>query len=109
MERLVVLTEARPSRTLEIELSPVARQAAPAASAVAAEGNLLIDSRPVGAAVFVDGRAVGVTPLVVRVPPGPHTVRFEHAGHRSVTTRVDVTAGERARVAARLEEGQHPQ
>ena len=104
MERLVVLSEARPSRTLEIELSPAARQAA--APGAASEGNLVIDSRPVGASVFVDGRAVGVTPLVVKVSPGPHTVRFEHAGHRSVTTKVDVETGERARVAARLEEGQ---
>jgi hypothetical protein len=109
MERLVVLTEARPSRTLEIELSPAAPQVAAPASPAGTEGNLMIDSRPVGATVFVDGQAVGVTPLVVRVAAGPHTVRFEHAGHRSVTTRVDVFAGERARVAARLEEGQDQQ
>jgi hypothetical protein len=66
----------------------------------------VIDSRPVGASVFVDGRQVGVTPLILSVPAGPHTVRFEHAGYRAVTTRVEVTAGERARVAARLEGGQ---
>jgi hypothetical protein len=109
--RQVVLSAGRPSRTLEIALTTAGR---PGPSAVARtpvtgrrEGSLVIDSRPSGAAVTIDGRAVGVTPLTLpTIAAGRHTVRLERAGYRPVTTAVDVKAGERARVAARLEGGQ---
>ena len=105
VERQVVLTPERPSRTLEIELQSLPRAVPPAA--VVADGSLVVDSRPAGAAVFVDGRRIGVTPLTLRtIAPGAHTVRLEHAGYRPVTTTIEVKAGERARVAARLEGGQ---
>jgi hypothetical protein len=69
-------------------------------------GTLVIESRPSGAAVTVDGRPAGVTPLTLTdVAAGRRTVRLEHAGYRTVTTTVDVRPGERARVAARLEGG----
>jgi hypothetical protein len=56
--------------------------------------------------VTVDGQPAGVTPLTLTgLAPGRRTVRIEHAGYRTVTTTVDVKAGERARVAARLEGG----
>ena len=87
----------------------VAALAVPAAASAreAAEGGLLVDSRPAGAAVFIDGRPAGVTPLALAgIVPGTYSVRIERAGYRAVTTRVDVKAGERARVAARLEGGQ---
>ena len=99
VDREVVLTRGRPSRAMEIELSPLR----PSRTALAADGSVVIDSRPAGASVFVDGRAVGITPIVLSVPAGPHTVRLERAGYRAVTSRVAVKAGERTRVAARLE------
>jgi hypothetical protein len=105
VDRQVVLTPERPSRTLEIELQPLPR--AVPSGAVSADGSLVVDSRPAGAAVLVDGRRVGVTPLTLKaIAPGAHTVRLEHAGYRTVTTTIEVKAGERARVAARLEGGQ---
>jgi hypothetical protein len=62
-------------------------------------------SRPVGAQVFLDGALVGSTPLVIpTVRPGRYAVRMELAGHRPWTTLVRVAPGERARVAASLEQ-----
>jgi hypothetical protein len=105
LERQVVLTSERPSRTLEIELQPLPRATRPAAEV--ADGSLVVDSRPAGATVLLDGRRVGVTPLTLSaIAPGSHTVRLEHVGYRTVTTTVEVKAGQRARVAARLEGGQ---
>jgi hypothetical protein len=105
VERQVALTSARPSRAIEIELPPATRTPAASTSAPSA-GRLVVDSRPGAASVFIDGRRVGVTPLLLDVATGPHTVRLERDGYRTVTTRVEVKAGERARVAARLEGGQ---
>jgi hypothetical protein len=62
-------------------------------------------SRPEGAEVFIDGEMVGRTPLVVpSVRPGVHDVRLELAGRRPWTTSVRVVPGDRARVAASLEQ-----
>ncbi|HUE85351.1 MAG TPA: PEGA domain-containing protein [Vicinamibacterales bacterium] len=113
-ERQVTLTEARPSRTLDVDLVPVARASAPtaatapAARATATTGSLVIDSRPAGASVTLDGRPVGSTPVTLTgLAPGRRTVRIERAGYRTVTATVDVKAGEQARVGARLEGGQY--
>ena len=114
VERQVTLTSERPSRTLEVDLSPAAGAtdtpvagAAPAPAAAQGDGALVIDSRPAGASVTLDGRSAGVTPLTIEgVAPGRYTVRMERAGYRAVSTTVEVKAGERARVAARLEGGQ---
>jgi hypothetical protein len=104
-QRQVTLTPDRPSRTLEVGLAQMT--AAAPAGAVARDGALVVDSRPAGAAVTLDGRPAGVTPLALAsIAPGPHTVRIERPGYRPVSTTVIVTAGQRARVAARLEGGQ---
>ena len=65
---------------------------------------LEIDSRPTGARVFVDDRAVGATP--VRLPdvaPGSHVVRLELPDHRAWTEIAQVTRGKTTRVAGSLE------
>jgi serine/threonine protein kinase len=67
-------------------------------------GVLQIDSRPRGAQVFIDGRLVGTTPLMLtEVRPGTHAVRIDLRGHRRWVASVDVAPGERQRVAASLE------
>jgi hypothetical protein len=71
----------------------------------ATTGALRVESRPSGAAVFVDGRNVGTTPLQVSdLGPGAHQVRLELPGHRSWTTTAAIVAGQSVRVAASLEE-----
>ena len=84
------------SVTLEAEKAP-----APAKSAV---GTVIVDSRPKGAHVTMDGHSVGSTPLTLPgQKPGTHTVRVELPGYKALTTTVTVKAGETARVAVTLE------
>ncbi len=110
IERRVTLTANRPSRSIEERLAVQRTIAAPAPAPAAASsetGVLEIDSRPVGARVTVDGRAMGATPLVLpAVTPGTYTVRLERAGYRPWSTTVHITSGQRARVAASLVGGQ---
>ncbi len=83
--------------------APAATRPAPETSATAL-GVLEIDSRPTGARVFVDDRAVGTTP--VRIPemtPGGHVVRLELPDHRAWTETAQVTRGKTTRVAGSLE------
>jgi hypothetical protein len=71
---------------------------------VAETGTLLVESRPPGATVFMDGRAVGRTPLnVPDVKAGDHGVRLELAGHRQWTTSIKVVGGTPNRIGASLE------
>jgi serine/threonine protein kinase len=93
---------ARTQKPAPVPAAPMARPA-PAVS-TAATGVLEIDSRPIGAQVFVDGRPVGPTP--VRVPdvaPGDRIVRLELAAHRTWTEVAQVTRGRTTRVAGSLE------
>jgi hypothetical protein len=56
-------------------------------------GALRIDSRPQGAQVFVDRKAVGVTPVVVTdLRAGSHVVRVEADGHTPWSSAVRVVA-----------------
>jgi PEGA domain-containing protein len=49
---------------------------------------------PAGARVFLDGGAVGVTPMLLRrPPPGRYVLRFELAGHRQDEVTVSVAEG----------------
>jgi hypothetical protein len=116
--RRIVLTRARPSRSVEVRLAsaaaaarpgttPAPRPATPASLGKPAvtTGTLAIESRPTGAAVTVNGNSVGVTPLTMGdLPPGDYRVTFTLTGYRTFATTVRVVAGERARAAARLTE-----
>ena len=55
---------------------------------------LKIVSNVPGAQVFVDGRAVGRTPMEVRVPLGRHTVRVTAAGYDDFERTMDVRRDE---------------
>jgi hypothetical protein len=55
----------------------------------------LVESRPAGATVSVDGRVVGQTPLrALALSPGSYTVRLALEGYKTVTTTVVVRAGQ---------------
>lgn len=67
-------------------------------------GRVEVVSRPSGAQVFLDGRLVGRTPLLLSpVAAGSHAVRLALPGHQRWVTTVDVEPGAHARVAASLE------
>jgi serine/threonine protein kinase len=117
VERHVAITDAKPSQSIAIELeranverrptAPAAPAAAPAAKPVpgAGRGTLVVESRPAGAEVFMDGKLVGTTPLVLEsVPSGEHAVHLDRQGYRRWATPVTITPGERSRLAASLEQ-----
>lgn len=110
-ERRVVITTSRPAQSMTLELRGAAAarrdvQPAPTTPATlgALAGALSIDSRPTGAKVFIDGKLVGSTPLLLsRVEAGEHAVRIEGDGYRRWSSSVRIVAGERNRVTASLE------
>jgi PEGA domain-containing protein len=119
-ERRVVLSTDRPSQVITVPLAkapvplkPTAGQPAaakaeptekPASAAAAETGVLVLDSRPTGAAAFVDGRAVGKTPVTLPdVKAGDHNVRFELSDHRPWSASIKVGGGTINRVGGSLE------
>lgn len=99
----VTLSAATPTKTVRVRL----RGGAGADSVEAATGSIDVDSHPRGARVTVDGRPLGQTPLrVPELSPGDHKVLLVLAGHKTVTSTVNVVAGERTRLAVTLEPGE---
>ena len=67
-------------------------------------GSLAIESGPLGARVFINGEAAGVTPLVLtEVPVGSRAIRLEADDHNSWSSTVRVVAGQETRVSATLD------
>ena len=94
-EQRVELTAARPSRSIDIRL----KTAAP----VVTTGTLVVESRPAGAAVLIDGRPSGTTPVTIKaLEAGNYRVSLSLTGYRPFETTVRVVAGARARAAASL-------
>jgi hypothetical protein len=113
--RRVVITSARPARSLDVRLvaeaaapprpSTPATLGRPAATAAAGgtTGALNVESRPSGAAVTINGQPRGNTPLTITdLPPGEYQILMAMPGYRPFTTTVRVVAGERVRAAASL-------
>ena len=66
-------------------------------------GSLAIESSPVSARVFINGEAVGVTPLVLtEVPVGSRAIRLEADDHNLWSSTVRVVANQETRVSATL-------
>lgn len=107
-EQRVVLEAGRPARALEVALTRSGAAAPPGAAAAAAAatattGSLLIESRPSGAQAFVDGVAVGRTPVTVPAAAvGTRAVRIQLPGYLIISTTTRVEPGARARVAVTL-------
>ncbi len=79
--------------------SPAARVETPSH-----RGTLVVQSTPAGAAVFINNRPAGKTPLVMRsLPVGSRAVRLTLNGHATWSRGVQVVAGERTTVSAKLE------
>lgn len=66
-------------------------------------GTLVVNSSPSGAAVRINQRQVGLTPLRVRSQPaGTHAVWIEHEGYERWTAAVLMPAGKVTTIVARL-------
>src|SRR4029077_2703342 len=89
-DRRVLITALRPSQSITVALEPpvVASRGqqtpAPEPPAVGRyTGSLVVDSRPPGAKVFIDGRLAGTTPISLRsLNAGEHAIRLEAEGYR---------------------------
>jgi hypothetical protein len=112
VERRVTITGANPAQSMTVPLerptTPTRTTGtAPPLADVGVErfiGTLVVDSRPTGAKVYVDGRLVGSTPLSLRgVRAGEHAVRLEYDGFRRWSGSVRVVAAEQNKVTASLE------
>jgi len=113
--RRVTLTARRSTASVDVPMrrtraaAQEERSAAPPPAPRTASGEfvgaVLVESRPSGARVFIDGKLAGTTPLsVAEVSAGSHVVRLELPGHNRWSSAVRVVAGQRVRVAASLEE-----
>jgi len=71
-----------------------AREPEPAAISIASE--------PAGANVYVDGQALGTTPVAVKAAPGDHRVRVEKDGFLDNSRVVSVAAGASRAVQVKL-------
>jgi hypothetical protein len=59
-------------------------------------GELSIGTSPPGATVSVDGTAQpGETPMVIKLPPGAHTVTITNPGYEKQELQIDIAAGKR--------------
>jgi hypothetical protein len=102
-EQRVSLEQGRPARAIDVPLTRSAAGASAAPSGAAPTGILVIDSRPSGARVIVDGAEAGVTPLTLpSVAAGVRQVRLELTGYLPISATVTVEAGERARLGVSL-------
>jgi hypothetical protein len=95
---------ARPSRAQTASARRGSTSSGAAAQTNRTTGAVDLDSKPRGARVSVDGKSFGTTPVRVgSLTPGNHQVRFELAGHKSLTSTVNIVGGEVARLGVSLE------
>jgi hypothetical protein len=106
VERSVAITSDRPSRSIDVRLTLEAMKEAPRSQPARVDGGtgtLVVESRPTGASVTIDGRPRGNTPIAITdLAPGDHRVVMSMKGFVNFTTTVRVVAGERVRAAASL-------
>ena len=111
-ERRIVISASRPSQTMTLALVrprgrelPGSQRTAPAPVAAGRlTGALRVESRPPGAAVYLDGKLLGKTPFSVPVvPAGDHAIRLERDGYRRWSSSIRIVASEQNRVTASLE------
>jgi hypothetical protein len=66
-------------------------------------GLLLVESDPAGAAVYVDGRFAGQTPLTIEtLAPGAHRLRLVRPGYLENARMVTIKGGARANLSVQL-------
>lgn len=66
-------------------------------------GSINVVSSPVGATVYLDGKVVGITPLVLNnILADSHTVELEKKGYNKYSSTVSVLDGQEERIDAKL-------
>jgi len=75
----------------------------PEVSATAFYGALAVESEPAGAQVFVNGRPVGSTPLMLQeIPAGSRVIRIVADGYAPWSSAIRVVASQQTTIAATL-------
>jgi len=59
-----------------------------------AMGTITINTSPSGAMVYVDSQFIGTTPKSLETATGPHTIRIESPGYRTILESMTVNGGE---------------
>lgn len=113
-ERRVTVSASQPAQSIVVDLTPPRGRPTPEGGAevvgarpatTGGAGVLIVDSRPSGAAIYIDGRRVGTTPATIdNVRVGQHTLFLELEGFRGWSRLVELAAGENRRVSAALEQ-----
>lgn len=98
----LVPTTADPSTAEPEPIVPPVEADTPPPLPVPASGSVQIVTSPAGAAVRIDGRRVGGSPLLRDLAPGAHTITLFLRGHASHTLQVVIAPGKRATVRADL-------
>jgi hypothetical protein len=97
----ISLSPSPADRTLLVTDTP---RASARARAAGHRGTLVVRSTPAGAAVFINNRPAGKTPLVMRsMPVGSRAVRVTLNGHATWSRGVQVVADQSTTVVARLD------
>jgi hypothetical protein len=115
--RRIVINSAQPSRSLDVTLTARAAPSRPAPAGAAPKpgtpatlgkpvvttGTLVVDSRPPGASVTINGKPSGTTPMTIDdLTPGDYRITMTLPGYRNFAATVRVVAGERVRAAYSL-------
>ncbi len=66
-------------------------------------GEVNIITTPAGATVMIDGQPqMGEAPMIVKLPPGKHTVAISSPGYQNVEREVEVKAGDKSELSVEL-------
>lgn len=93
-----------PGRGANKPVAATPSKAVPQTPSKGETGTLVVESRPDGATIFLDGKRIGTTPLTLDVKVGQYTVGLDIPGYKRWASTVKVTSGERSRLAASLEQ-----
>jgi len=69
---------------------------------LAAIAHLRVEINPTGARFYVDGQPAGVTPLLLEIPAGQHTIRVEMEGYQPLEQAMALHAGDEAVINGEL-------
>lgn len=102
-ERQIIVRAGEPALSVDFVLSPSGGAGTPAPQPATGLGSMFVESQPPRAMVYLDGRLVARTPLLIsQLNAGPHTLRLEFEGYQPWSSSVQVVTGERSRVSVSL-------
>jgi hypothetical protein len=65
-------------------------------------GRLVVESKPSGASIYIDGRFLGYTPYTGDVSPGRHTITLQLPGYQPYETTINITPNKTTKIGVTL-------